>query len=124
MSDPYNKPLEVDGNSPQDTIWWRLINLQPATWRGVVTAVFVLLAAVGIKVAPAIPDAAFLVLIAVLPIIQGVWTKHAVTPNAKVAVSVPDPINAPSEIAPGEAVVPGNVLARDIADAAREGTAQ
>lgn len=116
MSDPYNKPLATDG--PRDTVWWRLMNLQPAVWRGIVTAVFVFLAAVGIKVAPEIPDAAFLVVLALLPIVQGIWTRSAVTPNAKVAVSVPDPINAPAEVAAGEAVVPASTPTAEILEAA------
>jgi hypothetical protein len=122
MSDPYNKPLSIDPptTGPKDTIWWRLVNLQPATWRGVVTAVVVLLAALGIKVAPGIPDAAFLVILALLPILQGLWTKSAVTPNAKVAVAVPDPINAPAEVTAGEAVVPDETPAEDILAAATE----
>ena len=95
-----------DPDAPQDTVWWRLINLQPAAWRGIVMAVFVFLAAVGIKVAPQIPDAAFLVILALLPVIQAVWTKTAVTPNAKVLVRVPDPVNQPLEIEAGQAVVP------------------
>lgn len=102
---------------PRDNPLWRLVNLQPATWRGIVTAVFMLLAAIGIKVAPEIPDAAFLVVLALLPVIQGLWTKSAVTPNAKVAVEVPDPINAPNEVVAGQA----RVLAddQDVIDAAR-----
>jgi hypothetical protein len=117
MSDPYNKPLNTAG--PKDTVLWRLVNLQPATWRGVVTAAFVLIAAFGIKVAPEIPDAAFLVILAVLPVIQGLWTKSAVTPNAKVAVRVPDPVNAPDEIEAGPAV-PVDVSHESIIDAANK----
>lgn len=102
MSEDSNIP---SASEPKDTIWWRIVNLQPATWRGIVTAVFVLLAAVGIKVVPEVPDAVFLVILAVLPVIQAAWTKKAVTPNAKVAVRVPDPINRPGKIEAGPAVV-------------------
>jgi len=106
-------------NAPRDTVWWKLVNLQPATWRGVVTAAVVLLAAVGIKVAPEVPDAVFLVILALLPVIQGVWTRSAVTPNAKVAVSVPDPVNAPSVVESGQAVVPDNTPVSEILEAAK-----
>lgn len=105
---------------PQDTFWWKLLNLQPATWRGLVTAVFVFLAALGIKVVPEIPDATFLIILAILPIAQGLWTKRAVTPNAKVAVRVPDPVNQPAEIEAGPATVPADVPAQDILVAATE----
>lgn len=95
---------------PKDTIWWRLVNLQPATWRGIVVAAFALAAALGIKFAPEVPDAAFLVVLAALPLIQGLWTKKAVTPNAKVAIRVPDPIKHPNQIEAGPASV---VVSRD-----------
>lgn len=103
----------------RDNALWRLVNLQPATWRGIVVAVFVFLAAVGIKVDPGIPDAAFLVVLALLPVAQGLWTKGAVTPNARVAVSVPDPIRSPQVIEAGEAVVSQGVSAGSIEDAAK-----
>lgn len=105
-------------NEPKDTVWWKLVNLQPATWRGIVTAVVVLLAAAGVKVAPEVPDAVFLVVVSLLPIAQGLWTRSAVTPNAKVAVSVPDPVNEPGVVAAGQAVVPDNTPANEILEAA------
>lgn len=110
---------QTGADQPKNTIVWRLVNLQPSVWRGVVTAVFVTLAAVGIKVAPEIPDVAFLIVLALLPIAQGLWTKSAVTPNAKVAVSVPDPINAPDEVSAGQAVVPMGTPAAEIVEAAK-----
>lgn len=98
---------DFDSNEgPKDSFFWKLFNLQPAVWRGLVTAVFALLAAIGIKVAADVPDVVFLVVLALLPILQGVWTKGAVTPNAKVVVKVDDPIDAPNDISAGEAVVP------------------
>lgn len=88
----------------EPSIWWRLVNLQPATWRGIVMAAFALAAALGLKFAPEIPDAAFLVVLAALPVIQGLWTKKAVTPNAKVVIRMPDPIKEPDLITAGPAV--------------------
>jgi hypothetical protein len=89
----------------KDTILWRLVNLNPAVYRGLVVAVFSVLAAVGIKVSPEIPDVSLVVLLAVLPLLQAGWTKGAVTPNAKVAVVVPDPINEPNKVRAGQAEV-------------------
>lgn len=119
MNEPNLAEPYPASDQPPDTFWWRLVNLQPATWRGIVVAIFAFLAAVGIKVAPEIPDAAFLLVIALLPIAQGLWTKKAVTPNAKVAVYVPEPTRAPELVQPGEAVVPEYVRANVIEDAAK-----
>lgn len=106
-------------NPPRDSVVWRIFNLQPAAWRGVVTAVFVVLAAVGIKVSSEIPDAVFLAVLAILPIAQAIWTKGAVTPNAKVVVVQPDPVSRPQQVQAGEAVVPSIVSDERILDAAR-----
>lgn len=92
-------------DAPQNTLTWKLFNLEPAVWRGVVTAVFVVLAAVGIKVSDDVPDLAFMCILALLPVVQGLWTKGAVTPNAKVVVRVDDPVGDPNKITAGEAVV-------------------
>ncbi len=106
------------GSQPKDSVLWKLVNLEPAVWRGIVVAVLAVLAAVGIKVAPGVPDLAFLVVLAVLPVFQGLWTKSAVTPNAKVAVVVPDPVEAPSIVRAGEAVVPVRTPRDTIVEAA------
>jgi hypothetical protein len=109
VSDPrYDGTPATPTDETKDGIVWRIVNLNPSIWRGVVAAVFVFLAALGIKVAPDIPDAAWLVVAAVIPLLQAISTRKAVTPNAKVVVRMPDPVNEPTKIEAGEAVVPIN----------------
>jgi hypothetical protein len=97
-------------------VWWRIVHLEPALWRGVVMAVVALLAASGIVVSPAIPDTTVLLLVAVVAIVQAVWTRPAVVPNAKVVVLAPDPIADPATVQPGEAVTRASNA--DVLDAA------
>lgn len=106
-------------NEPKDTFWWRLVNLNPVIWRGIISAIIGILIALGVKFSPDLPDRILVALPFVLALLQGVWSRASVTANAKVAVVVPDPINAPKEIEAGEAVVPYNVSAAEILDAAR-----
>jgi len=77
--------------------------MDPALIRGIVVAIVGLLSSLGIAVSPQLPDTLIGVVLAVLAIVQALWTRTAVTPNAKVAVVVPDPINAPEIVAAGEA---------------------
>lgn len=104
-------------NEPQDSFWWKLINLDPALVRGVVIAVVALLGTFGILVSDQLSDNLVALLLAILAIVQAVWTKRAVTPNAKVVVRAPDPVNAPDVVAPGEAVT--TATSNDIVEAAR-----
>lgn len=90
---------------PRDNIWWRLANLNPAVLRGLIVSVIAVLAAYGIKVSPDASDSLILLVLALGPVVQALWTRGAVTPNAKVAVSVPDPVGAPNEVEAGEAIV-------------------
>jgi len=96
---------------------WRLVHLEPALFRGIILAVVGLLGTLGIVIAPQVPDSLLGFLIAVLALVQAIWTRQAVTPNAKVAVSVPDPVNAPQTVAAGDAVT--TATSRDIVSAAR-----
>lgn len=102
---------------PKDNIWWRLVNLNPAIWRAVITALIGILLALGVKLSPDLSDKILVAIPFVLALLQGVWTRAGVTPNAKVAVVVPDPVNAPNQVEAGEAVV--NAPAAEIVDAAR-----
>ncbi len=108
------KALDDKNNPDQDSaveksvemtsFWWRLVNLDPAILRGAVIAVVVLVGTFGFIVSEQ-TLAAFLTAIgAVIAIVQALWTKGAVTPNAKVVVYKPDPVNHPAELAPGEAI--------------------
>lgn len=88
--------------------WYRLVHLDPALFRGLVVAVVALLASVGIAVTPALPDALIAVIAIVFAIVQALWTKSGVVPNEKVLAYVPDPVNAPDEIAAGSALTGAN----------------
>lgn len=90
-------------NQPKDTFWWRLVNLDPAIYRAVITAFFMLAGGLGLHYATDLPDNFIAALAAILMLVQGVWTKGSVTPNAKVLVRVPDPVNDPSFVAAGPA---------------------
>lgn len=87
---------------PQDTFWWRLTHLDPAVYKGLVVAVIGLLAALGIVIAPGIPDQVIGLVVAVMAIVQGIWTRRDVTPNAKVVAYLPDPFE-PHAIEAGNA---------------------
>lgn len=83
--------------------WYRLVHLNPALFRGLVMATVLLFASVGIRVSPEVPDSVILFLGAVFAIVQALWTAPSVTSNEKVVVYVPDPVNKPGEVAPGNA---------------------
>lgn len=85
-------------------VWWRIVHLEPAMWRGVVMAVVALLTAAGVYVAPGVPDTLVIAIVAVTALIQAVWTRPAVTANARVVVVAPDPIAKPRTVEAGEAV--------------------
>lgn len=87
---------------PQDTFWWKLTHLDPAVYKGLVVAVIGLLAAFGVAIAPDIPDQVIGLVVALMAIVQAIWTRRDVTPNAKVVAYLPDPFK-PAAIAPGEA---------------------
>ena len=95
----------------------RLATMNPALLRGLVVALVWFLASIGIVLSPNAPDASIGVLAAILAIVQALWTRPAVTPNAKVAVYVPDPINSPEIVAAGQAVT--TATSTDIVSAAR-----
>lgn len=87
-----------------DNFWYRLTKLDPALFRGLVIAAVAILASIGVAINPALPDALVGLIWALSAVVQALWTRPAVTANARVAVSVPDPINNPHIVAPGEAV--------------------
>lgn len=102
----------------RNTVWWRILHLEPAMWRGVVVAVLALLASFGVYVRPELPDALVLAIVAVSALLQAVWTKPAVTANARVVVWAPDPVGQPTNVQPGEAVT--HASDRKIIDAAND----
>lgn len=100
-----------------DTFWWRLVHLNPALIRGIVMAAVLLAASLGILISPGLPDTLIGFIATALAIVQALWTRSAVTANARVAVSVPDPINFPNVVAAGDATT--SATPKDIIDAAR-----
>lgn len=101
----------------RDTFIWRIVNLDPALLRGLVVALFLVLGSAGILVSPQIGDSFVMLWVAVMAIVQAIWTRGAVTANARVAVLVPDPVHAPNTVAAGAAstAAPAN----EIVEAAR-----
>jgi len=87
---------------PQDSFWWRLVHLDPAIYRGLIMALVFALAGFGIRLSDDIPDSLIVLVGAVFALIQALWTKPAVTPNAKVVTYMPD-LDKPRGIVSGEA---------------------
>lgn len=101
----------------KDSFWWRLIHLEPVVFRAGVVAVVTLLGLVGILVDPSIPDTLVAAWVPLAYIVQTLWTRPAVTANAKVVTLLPDPA-VPHVIAAGEAVTTASNVA--ILDAAKD----
>jgi hypothetical protein len=87
-----------------DNFWYRLTKLDPAVFRGLIVSVVALLASVGVAISPGVPDALIAFIVVVVPLAQALWTRPAVTPNARVSVYLPDPVNEPQVVEAGEAV--------------------
>lgn len=85
------------------SLWWKLVNLNPSIYRGFVMAVVLVLTSFGIHVSDAIPDSLIILLAALFALVQALWTRSAVTPNAKVVSYLPDP-DKPRAILSGDAV--------------------
>lgn len=103
----------------EDTLWWRLINLDPAIYRGLIVAVVALLASFGVILVPAIPDQLIAVIAAVSAAVQAIWTKRGTVPAATAAVVVPEPIRAPDVVVAGPAAT--TAPSKEIVSAARIG---
>lgn len=88
----------------QDTLWWRLVHLEPAVLRGAITGLVGLAGALGILLSPDLPDTILGVWVPLAAIVQALATRPAVTANARVVVETPDPINNPGTVVAGEAV--------------------
>jgi hypothetical protein len=80
----------------------RLIELEPVKLRGLVMTTAMLLTILGVKLIPGLDEALLAWLLALFPVVQWLWTRGAVTPNATVAVRVPDP-DKPGVIEAGDA---------------------
>lgn len=95
---------EAEGTPDQADFWWRLVNLDPAIWRGAVMSVIGLIAAFGLIVNDQTQGAILTTIASILALVQALWTRKAVTPNVKVVVYKPDPIKAPDLVVPGAAI--------------------
>jgi hypothetical protein len=99
------------------SVWWRVVHLEPALLRGAVVAVVALLGALGILVSPQLPDVLIGAWAALAAVLQAVWTRPAVTANARVVVWAPDPFESPQTVVAGEATTTASSTV--IIDAAR-----
>jgi hypothetical protein len=90
-------------NIPQNAgFWWKLVHLNPALWRGLIVAVAALLVSVGISIfTDSVQNGVYGVIIAVVGIVQALWTRGSVTANQKVVVYKPDPVESPNTLASG-----------------------
>lgn len=82
---------------------WKLVHLDPAVYRALIIAVFGILASIGVVVSDQVPDQVLVLILALLPLIQGVWTRDAVVPEEKVVLYSNDPQNGLQLVA-GKAV--------------------
>lgn len=119
LDDKHNpdQDVAVEKAVEMGDFWWKLVHLDPSILRGAVIAVALLLGALGFAIDDQTLSAFLSAVAALLAMIQALWTRSAVTPNAKVVVYKPDPVNHPAELAPGEAVS-SNVVA--VANAAAD----
>ena len=86
--------------------WWKLVHLNPALWKALIVAVAALLVSVGVTVfTEGIQNGVYGVIIAVVAIVQALWTRNSVTANKKVIAYKPDPVDRPNVVASGEAIV-------------------
>jgi len=119
LDDKHNpdQDVAVEKTVEMDTFWWKFVHLHPSILRGAVIAVASLAGALGFVVSDQKLAAFLTAIAALLAMVQALWTRGAVTPNAKVVVYKPDPVNHPAELAPGEAVS-SNIVA--VANAAAD----
>lgn len=110
-------PSYDEVNPGSNSLWYRLVHLNPTLWRGLVVATVGLLLSIGVRISPDIPDNVILFIVALAAVLQGIWTRPAVTANAKVVTFLPDPVNEPAAISPGEAIT--TATDRAVIDAAR-----
>jgi hypothetical protein len=102
----------------RDTWWWRLVHLEPTLLRGVLTGIIGLAGALGILIAPGLPDQILGLWVPLAALVQAMVTRPAVTANARVVVAMPDPVNQPGTVVPGEATTTASNT--QILDAAKD----
>ena len=90
---------------PEDPgFWWKLVHLDPVLLRGAVISIAALVGTFGFAIGDQKVEAFLSAVAALIVLVQALWTRKAVVPNAKVVVYKPDPVNSPKELAPGPAV--------------------
>lgn len=90
--------------APEDKgVMGRLIHLNPARWIALVVAVSFVLGSFGLVITGEQKEGIIGLILAVIPILQGLWTETKTTADTKVVVVAPDPIRQPELVAPGAA---------------------
>lgn len=84
--------------------WWKLTHLEPALYAGIVTAVVAVLASVGFAISDSATSSIISAVVVIVGLVQALWTRSKSTPNQKVVVYKPDPVNSPNEVSAGSAV--------------------
>lgn len=100
----------------KNSFWWRFVNLEPAVWKTLILVVVAILGNLGILVSDDLANNFVTLWTLLMFIVQVLWVRPSVTPNAKVAVMVPDPAQ-PDVVAPGAAVT--SATSAEIVQAAR-----
>lgn len=108
-----------EGSNASPGMLYRFTHLEPSVYRGVVVAIFGVLASMGVVVSDSIPDQLVVLVLAILPLIQAVWTKASVVPKDKVVAYIEDPYarTGRHSIKAGEATPAASVSERDILEA-------
>lgn len=105
-------------NAPEEKgVIGNLIHLNPARWIALVVAVVFLLGAFGLVINGEQKEGIVGVILAVIPILQGLWTESKTTADNKVVVVAPDPINQPTLVVAGAATTDAKSV--DILNAAK-----
>lgn len=86
------------------SFWWKLVNLDPVLVRGAVMSFAALAATLGLAVSDKALGAFLAAVFSLMLLVQALWTRGSVVPNAKVVVYKPDPVNAPFDLEPGPAI--------------------
>jgi len=115
---PIERVIMSNNTEPNNSLWWKLVHLEPTLLRGVLTGLIGLAGALGILITPGLSDTILGFWVPLMAVLQIILTRSGVTANARVAVLVPDPVNAPQKVEPGEAVT--TATDRNILKAARE----
>lgn len=101
-------------DQPQDKgPLWNLVHLNPALYIALVVAVCGAIGAFGLVVSGEQKEALGSLVLALVAVIQGVWTGTKTTANKKVVVVAPDPVSQPHLVEPGEATTsasPGAII--------------